>query len=545
MPQSVRLFWRTARFEILAGLGISLALTLAMLAAALRLDAIRASACAGLRICDDVACTNVLSRSRSRSSSAPRSSRSSSACSTGQPSSGASSSAERALRLVARPLAGSLAAWRAWPAALLVALLLVGPALAGDRLEAASQPQFDPAQTFYDFGSRGELVVLRGLAAFAIGLAAGVVLGRTLPAILLAGALCVVGLGLAANVRPLWLPREEISLAELNQETKAVPLFLAGGAVARRALADRRRVGPLRPPDAQDITARAMRCGSSIRARTRPYVGSGVHLRDVELREAAATGASGPPGLPRRAGRGPSPPAGARLRARARRAGAWRSRPAGRHPRTALAADRAFLSWLTAVRVGRPEVLGALVASVRDRGHRARHPPPRRRPGRPGLCRHRLHPGNGPFSRSTTRSRWLYPLLASLPFVVGGLLGAPVVARELETGTGRLTWSLTGGRLRWLLWRIVHLPTVAARRPGPGRDRRQPPDRRLLDPAFYFGLGQIRGTPLVARGLAMFGIALLAGVVFRRILPALVVAAILGLLLYNALDWAMQQLAAA
>jgi hypothetical protein len=32
MRQSVRLFWRTARFEILAGLGLSLALTVGMFA---------------------------------------------------------------------------------------------------------------------------------------------------------------------------------------------------------------------------------------------------------------------------------------------------------------------------------------------------------------------------------------------------------------------------------------------------------------------------------------------------------------------------------
>ncbi len=59
----------------------------------------------------------------------------------------------------------------------------------------------------------------------------------------------------------------------------------------------------------------------------------------------------------------------------------------------------------------------------------------------------------------------------------------------------------------------------------------------LLDPTYLFSDGQIRGAPLVARGLATFAVALLAGVVWRRTLPALVVAGIAGLILYNVLYW--------
>ncbi len=45
--------------------------------------------------------------------------------------------------------------------------------------------------------------------------------------------------------------------------------------------------------------------------------------------------------------------------------------------------------------------------------------------------------------------------LASIfPFVAGLLLGAPLVAREIDRGTARLAWSLSPSRLRWYVQRI-------------------------------------------------------------------------------------------
>ena len=548
MTQSVRLFWRTARFEILAGLGISLALTLAMLATANQLDTIRASACAGLRTCDDVAFTNVL-------------------ITFSEPLRFGASLVPLVIGLLygpalvahelearSAPFAWALVrsrirwlAWRTWPATLLVALLLVGPALAGDRLEAASFPQFDPAQSFYDVGARGELLVLRGLAAFALGLAAGVVLGRTLPAILLAAALCILGLGLAANVRPLWLPREAIALDEMNQATTAVPLFLSGGVVLPdgRILTDAESVA-IRPPEAQDITSPGYALWLFHSGAHRAFIGvSGVHLREVEGREGVATGAVGLTGFLvsilaiRR--RRPSP--GFALEVDARRDVAV---PAGRAPprdRARWRRSGPWLSWLMTIRVGRPELVGAVVAAVTvvavtviatklmADARVAEH-----------CVNTACAPGPGTFnSLYNSVADGFDPLLASVPFVVGGLLGAPLVARELETGTGRLTWSLTSSRIRWLLWRV--LPPLALTVVLLGAvamaANAMSYQQTLIDPAFYFGDGHLRGTRLVARGVAAFAIAVLAGVAVRRVLPALIVAAIGGVILYNALDWAM------
>ena len=62
----------------------------------------------------------------------------------------------------------------------------------------------------------------------------------------------------------------------------------------------------------------------------------------------------------------------------------------------------------------------------------------------------------------STPAEWLPRIgrlsLALVPIfpVIGGLLaGGPIVARELETGTARLAWSLGPSRLRWFAQRVV------------------------------------------------------------------------------------------
>ncbi len=370
MIQSGRLFWRTARFEILAGLGLSLALTIAMLAVAARLDALRALACAGLRTCEDAAFIDLK-------------------IAFAEPLFfGASlvplvigllygpALVGRELERRTAPLAWSLVrsrvrwlAWRALPAAGLVALLLVGPALAGDRLEAASYPQFDPAQSFYDVGSRGGLIVVRGLVALMLGVAAGVIFGRTLPAVLLAGALCIVGLGLAVAVRPAWLPREAVPRDELDQATPAVPLaFGEGFRLPDGRLLTFDESTPLRPLEAQEIDSPGYAVWLFNSDWRRVFIGiRGERYPEVELRETGMTGAVAilafGLGLLAVRRRGPQP--GLALEPDARRA--ITAPVGGDVPLAARARWRRsgpWLSWLMTSRVGRPEVLGAIVAAV-------------------------------------------------------------------------------------------------------------------------------------------------------------------------------------
>src|SRR4051794_2330304 len=46
-------------------------------------------------------------------------------------------------------------------------------------------------------------------------------------------------------------------------------------------------------------------------------------------------------------------------------------------------------------------------------------------------------------------------LVPTVPALIGLFWGAPLVARELETGTHRLAWTQGVTRTRWLLWKLV------------------------------------------------------------------------------------------
>ncbi len=191
--------------------------------------------------------------------------------------------------------------------------------------------------------------------------------------------------------------------------------------------------------------------------------------------------------------------------------------------------------------VGRPELLGALGAAIGVTGATIVVTMLLRNIRVADNCVDTICPTTSAFYRiGNPLDTWLYPLLATLPFVVGGLLGAPLLARELETGTGRLAWSLSGSRLRWFIWRLVPalVLVVVLLVPAALAANRLLWEWQRIDPTFNFYGDQWRGAPLVARGLAAFGIAVLAGVLVRRILPALLVTAVAVVILYNGLEWA-------
>jgi hypothetical protein len=125
------------------------------------------------------------------------------------------------------------------------------------------------------------------------------------------------------------------------------------------------------------------------------------------------------------------------------------------------------------------------------------------------------------------------PLAVSLPFVIGLLLGVPIVGRELELRTAGLAWSLTGRRWRWLLARF--LPVLLLGGVGLVVVAWLVADMaRVAHPWNYLGPGRLpdlteigsEGLPLAARGLMTLGIGLLAGAVLGRTLPAFAIGAI-------------------
>ncbi|MCY7419132.1 MAG: ABC transporter permease [Chloroflexi bacterium] len=125
---------------------------------------------------------------------------------------------------------------------------------------------------------------------------------------------------------------------------------------------------------------------------------------------------------------------------------------------------------------------------------------------------------------------------AFLPMIGGALLGSLLVAREIEHRTAQLAWSLSPSRGRWLTERVlpVLVPfvivlialaiaaelVVAAKGPD-------------VDPRMSFEDYGGRGLPVVMRGLAVFAVALLAGAVLGRQIPALLAGAVAIFVVYT------------
>lgn len=126
------------------------------------------------------------------------------------------------------------------------------------------------------------------------------------------------------------------------------------------------------------------------------------------------------------------------------------------------------------------------------------------------------------------------------PFVVGVVLGAPLVAAELEDRSATVTWSLDPPRLRWLAVRLMVLGAAAAillalvAVSGTMLEAARFPQH---DPTQSFHSMDGRGLPLVAHGLAVLLLSVLIGSLLGRVLPAVLVAAILALGVFVGLVW--------
>lgn len=128
-------------------------------------------------------------------------------------------------------------------------------------------------------------------------------------------------------------------------------------------------------------------------------------------------------------------------------------------------------------------------------------------------------------------------LAFAAPFGMGVVLGAPLVAREIESGTAQLAWSLGRSRTGWLIWRagfIVVIAVVGLALLAVGSEvlASAAAGGRGLDADFTWA-GQ-RGWILVARGVGAMGIGVLVGALVGRVLPAMLAAAfVIGLAFYG------------
>jgi hypothetical protein len=124
-------------------------------------------------------------------------------------------------------------------------------------------------------------------------------------------------------------------------------------------------------------------------------------------------------------------------------------------------------------------------------------------------------------------------LLQAVPALIGAFVGAPVLARELETGTFRYAWTQGFGRWRWTLAKLVPLAVGVAAAAGAlsvlfswyyqpyFAAGNQTLSLSEVSP-FAPGLFDLRGVAFAAWTLAAFAIGGLAGMLIRRVVPAIV-----------------------
>ena len=124
-----------------------------------------------------------------------------------------------------------------------------------------------------------------------------------------------------------------------------------------------------------------------------------------------------------------------------------------------------------------------------------------------------------------------YGLLIFLSFAAGLFLGVPIVAREVERGTTRLAWSLSPGRTRWFLARMVPILVLLAAVTfvaGIAADRFVGAVTPNVDLSNAFTAFGFRGLLIASRAVFIFGVAVLVGAVIARTLPAVILTAIIA-----------------
>jgi hypothetical protein len=124
-------------------------------------------------------------------------------------------------------------------------------------------------------------------------------------------------------------------------------------------------------------------------------------------------------------------------------------------------------------------------------------------------------------------------VLQMVPVLIGAFVGAPVLARELETGTFRYAWTQGFGRWRWTLAKLVALAVMVAAAAGAlsvliswyyqpyfaaGNQHLSLSEASPLAPALF----DLRGVAFAGWTLVAFAIGGLAGMLIRRVVPAIV-----------------------
>jgi hypothetical protein len=119
-------------------------------------------------------------------------------------------------------------------------------------------------------------------------------------------------------------------------------------------------------------------------------------------------------------------------------------------------------------------------------------------------------------------------IMLAVPMLIGAFAGAPILGRELEAGTFRFAWTQGAGRTRWALARLV-LPAVTVTAAAAALSQLfgwfyYPFFAFPADSAFAPQFFELTGIAFAAWTLASFAIGALAGVLIRRVVPAIAAA---------------------
>jgi len=132
-------------------------------------------------------------------------------------------------------LAGSRTRWlagRVLPVLLALVVILGFAAVASEALTVSRQPWVPAGLSFADAGGHGFAIVLRGLAAFALALVVGAVVGRTLPAVIVSATLIAAVAFAGGVLKDQWLEREVVYLPS-NVNAYTLPGGVLMGSMSR------------------------------------------------------------------------------------------------------------------------------------------------------------------------------------------------------------------------------------------------------------------------------------------------------------------------
>ena len=132
------------------------------------------------------------------------------------------------------------------------------------------------------------------------------------------------------------------------------------------------------------------------------------------------------------------------------------------------------------------------------------------------------------FQNNYTSPGFLGPLVLLLPGILGVFAGAPIIARELESGTFRYAWTQGVGRMRWAVAVLIPGAVGVAALVGAFGAVVAWHQQPLID---YGAISRLQpsvfattGVVVAAWALAGFALGALAGVLWHRVVPAIATA---------------------